>query len=57
MKSAYEIPKPSKRIKKKEMGQRFGRGLCETSKSFDSVDLHLNGNKTGLLSGTVGAGL
>lgn len=37
----------------KQIGQRSGRGLCETGKSFNSVDLHLNESKT-LLSGTVG---
>lgn len=52
MRSAYETLKSSK----KKIGQSPGRGLCETSKSFDSVDLHLNRVKT-LLSGTVGMGL
>lgn len=45
-----------KKKKKKRIAQSCGRGLCEACKSFDSVDLHLNGNKT-LLSGTVGMGL
>lgn len=42
MRSAYEIQKPC--WKKKEIGQRSGRGLCENGKSFDGVDLHLNEN-------------
>lgn len=32
--------------KKKKIGQRSGRGLCENGKSFDGVDLHLNENKS-----------
>lgn len=47
MRFVYEIPKPSEGQKKekekkdKKVGQSSGRGLCETSKSSDSVDLHL----------------
>lgn len=51
--SLQKDKKKEKEKKDKKVGQSSGRGLCETSKSSDSVDLHLNT----LQSGTVGMGL
>lgn len=44
MRSVYESPKSPEGKKKRR--PRSGSGLCETGKSFDSADLHLNGKKT-----------